>query len=235
MRIWSYDGASGEYAPASTLKTHKGEITGLGVHPTNNILGVTSADKTFSLTYLPTFQTLFQSPVAPDAYTSLSLHPDGMLVALGTARATVRIFDIRSGKQAVELAPEAPSEENEAYSVQTSSFSENGYHLSFADTNSSVAVWDLRKPKLITSLKLEESGAAYKINRIKYDLSAQFIGVAGTTDLRVISNKSWETIAKLEVPAGSKEGVTDFAFGKEVKEIWSASGREVRLWGPSDA
>jgi pre-mRNA-processing factor 19 len=154
-----------------------------------------------------------------------------MLVALGTAKATVRIFDIRSGKMAVELTPPTFSE-NAAYSVQTSTFSENGYHLSFTDTQSSIAVWDLRKPKIIANISLD--GEGYKVKHVKYDLTGQYIGVAGSTDLRVVSNKSWDVLVKFEAPMGTKDGFTDFAFGNEVKDIWGAAGREVRIWGASD-
>jgi len=231
VRIWSHDSGSGEYAPASTLKLHKGEITGLSVHPTTTILGVSSADKTYSLHSLSTFQTLFQSPAHTSPYTSLSIHPDGVLVALGTARATVQIFDIRAGQLAVELAPPELTAESSAFSVNTTAFSENGFHLAFPDAPSSVSIWDLRKPKLITSIPcIGADGVAYKVNRIKYDVSSQFLGIAGSTDLRIIGNKTWDELARFE--GGD---VTDFSFGPEAKEIWSSSGREVKIWGASDA
>lgn len=231
VRIWSHDSSSGEYAPATTLKSHKGEITGLSVHPTSTVLGISSLDKTYSLHSLATFQNLFQSPANANPYTSLSIHPDGVLVALGTAKTTVQIFDIRAGQLAVELSPPELSAESSAYSVHTSSFSENGFHLAFPNTTSSLSIWDLRKTKIIHTLPFTSAdGSAYKINRIKYDLSAQFITVAGSTDLRVIANKTWEELARFE-----SADVTDFAFGPEVKEIWSAAGREVRIWGANDA
>lgn len=232
VRVWSHDSSSGEYAPAHTIKLHKGEITGLAVHPTSTILGASSLDKTYSLHSLSTFQSLFQSPANANPYTSLSIHPDGVLVALGTAKSAVQIFDIRTGQLAVELAPPELSAEAGAYSVHTASFSENGFHLASPESLSTVSIWDLRKPKVIhrVSLASAEGSPPYKINRIKYDLSAQFLAVAGSTDLRVIANKTWEELARFE-----SGDVTDFAFGHGVKEIWSASGREVRIWGANDA
>lgn len=235
VRIWAHDASSGEYAPAHTVKLHKGEITGLAVHPTNTLLGVSSLDKTYSLHSLSTFQSIFQSPAGSGSpYTSLEIHPDGVLVALGTARATVQIYDVRTGQLAVELTPSSDNAESVGYSVHTTSFSENGFHLAAPDTSASVAIWDLRKPKIINTLPLSlVGGAPYKINRIKYDVSAQFLGVAGTGDVRVLANKTWEELARFEHSAGVE--VADFVFGKEARDIWTASGREVRVWGAPDA
>ncbi|KAF8316155.1 nuclear matrix protein NMP200 [Clavulina sp. PMI_390] len=229
VRIWSHDAASNEYAPAHTVKLHKGEITGLAVHPTAHYVGISSADKTYSLHSLSTFQSIYQSPVNENPYTALSIHPDGHLLGLGTARATVQIYDVRTGQMAMEtLQPAELSAESSAYSVHTISFSENGYHLACPDSPSSLTLWDLRKPKVLHVLPLATAdGSAYKINRVKYDLSAQFIGVAGS-DLRIIANKNWEELAKFE---GGE--VTDFVYGSGANEIWSSSGREVKIWGPS--
>jgi pre-mRNA-processing factor 19 len=46
-KVWAHD-TSGEYIPKSTVRTHKGELTGLAVHPTNFIFAL-SVDKTYSL------------------------------------------------------------------------------------------------------------------------------------------------------------------------------------------
>ena len=65
------------------------------------------------------------------------------------------------------------------------------------------------------------------MNKVVYDVSAQFLGVAGSLGARVYAHKSWEELIKLE------EGgeATDLAFGVEGKEIWGVTGREVRIWG----
>ena len=227
VRIWSHDNASGDYAPAHTVKIHKGEISGLSVHPVSTILGISSLDKTFSLQSLSTFQSLFQTPVQPDPYTSFSIHPDGVLLGLGTTRSTVRIYDIRTGTAVLDAHVEEPSAG--AISVNTMSFSENGYHLAFPETASTVSVWDLRKMKVITTVNFESTDATvpYKINKVQYDLGAHYLGVAGS-DIRVVANKTWSEIVRLESEA------VDFAWGADSKEIWGASGREVRIWGVSD-
>ncbi|KAI0336175.1 nuclear matrix protein NMP200 [Cubamyces sp. BRFM 1775] len=219
-KVWAHDTASGEYLPKATIRTHKGEVTGLAVHPTSTLVAFGSTDRTWSLHDLTNFNQVFRSPEAEEAFHSLSIHPDGTLVAVGTPGGLIQVFDIRTGALAASLQPEGAA----PFTVNTLSFSENGYHLAAPDSLSSVAVWDLRKPKIAKSIAL---GDAFKVNRVAYDVSAGFLGVAGNEGLRVFAHKTWEELARFE------EGgeVADFAFGQDGKEIWGVTGREVRVWG----
>ncbi|KAG6891058.1 hypothetical protein C0995_014147 [Termitomyces sp. Mi166 len=219
-KTWSLDSASGEYIPKNTIRNHKGELTGLVVHPTSTLLALSSLDKTYSLHDLTTFSQVFRSVPSDEAFTSLSIHPDGTLLALGTPTSTVQIYDVRTGAIAASLTPP----EGVPFTVQTLSFSENGYHLLSPSSLSSVAIWDLRKQKMAQSISL---GDDFKINKVLYDSSAQFFGVAGNLGTRLFAHKTWEELVKLE------EGgdVSDFVFGEQGKELWGATGREVRIWG----
>jgi pre-mRNA-processing factor 19 len=219
-KIWAHDTASQEYIPKSTLRNHKGELTGLAVHPSSTILALASADKTYSLHDLSTFAQLFRSVPSDEPFTSLSIHPDGTLLALGTPTSTIQIYDVRTGAMAASLSPA----ESTPFTVNTLSFSENGYHLASPSSLSTVAIWDLRKQKVANSISL---GDDFKVNKVLYDISAQFLGVAGSLGARVYAHKSWEELTKLE------EGgeAADLAFGAEGKEIWGVTGREVRIWG----
>ncbi|KAF8078331.1 WD40-repeat-containing domain protein [Lyophyllum atratum] len=219
-KIWSHDAASQEYIPKSTIRSHKGELTGLAVHPTSTLLTLSSADKTYSIHDLTTFSQVFRSVPSDEPFTSLSIHPDGTLLALGTPASTIQIYDIRTGAIAASLTPP----EGVPFTVHTLSFSENGYHLLSPNSLSSVAIWDLRKQKTTHSFSL---GDDFKVNKVQYDPSAQFLAVAGNLGARVFAHKTWEELVRLE------EGgeVSDFVFGEQGKEIWGATGREVRIWG----
>ncbi|KAG5728531.1 Pre-mRNA-processing factor 19 [Termitomyces sp. T112] len=219
-KIWSLDSASGEYIPKSTIRSHKGELSGLVVHPTSTLLALSSLDKTYSIHDLSTFTQVFRSVPAEESFTSLSIHPDGTLLALGTPTSTVQIYDIRTGAMAASLTPP----DAVPFTVQTLSFSENGYHLLSPNSLSSAAIWDLRKQKMAQSVSL---GDDFKINKVLYDTSAQFFGVAGNLGMRLYAHKTWEELVNLE------EGgeVSDFVFAEQGKEIWGATGREVRIWG----
>ncbi|KDQ54877.1 hypothetical protein JAAARDRAFT_181593 [Jaapia argillacea MUCL 33604] len=219
-KIWSHDEASGEYIPKLTIRSHKGELSGLSIHPTSTIAALASLDRTYSLHDLTNFKQVFTSPVNDEPFTSLTTHPDGMLLALGTPTSTIQIFDVRSGAVAATLTPDNST----PFTVHTISFSENGYHLLAPDSLSSMAIWDLRKPKVAHSIAL---GDDFKINKVTYDQSAQLLGVAGNEGARVYAHKSWEELVRFE------EGgeVSDLVFGEKGAEIWGTSGREVRVWG----
>ncbi|KAH9949431.1 nuclear matrix protein NMP200 [Amylocystis lapponica] len=208
-RVWAHDAASGEYVPRATIRTHKGEITGLAVHPTSTIVTLASTDRTYSLHDIMSGTLLFRAPPADEPFTALDVHPDGTL-----------IYDVRSGNIAAVLTPPAGT----PFTVNTLSFSENGYHLLAPDALSSLAVWDLRKQKISHSIPL---GEGFRVHKVLYDVSAQLLGVAGSEGARVYAHKSWEELVRFE------EGgeVTDMAYGESGKEIWGASGREVRIWG----
>lgn len=220
VKIWANDSASGEYIPKSTIRSHKGELTGLAVHPTSTILTLCSTDKTYSLHDLSSFTQVFRSIPSEEAFTSLAVHPDGTLLALGTPTSTIQIFDIRTGAMAATLSPADAA----PFTVNSLTFSENGYHLLAPNSLSSVAIWDLRKQKATHSISL---GDDFKVNKVVYDTSAQYFGVAGSLGARIFAHKTWDELLRLD------EGgeVSDLVFGEKGKEIWGASGREVRIWG----
>jgi len=219
-RVWAHDEASGEYAPRHTVKMHKGEVTGLFVHPVNTLMGLASADRTYSVHDLNVMGPIFQSAPGDDAYSSLAVHPDGSLIAVGTPSSTVQIFDIRTGALAASLTPENGT----PFTVNTLSFSENGYHLLAPDSTSTVAIWDLRKQSRATTIDL---GSDFKVNKVVYDISALYFGVAGNEGGRIYAHKTWDELLRLE------EGgeMSSLAFGRLGKEVWGSTGREVRIWG----
>ncbi|KAF7310559.1 hypothetical protein HMN09_00598700 [Mycena chlorophos] len=223
-KIWAHDTASGEYIPKATIRTHKSDITGLVVHPTSTLVGLASADKTYSLHDLSTFQQAYQSSPADDGFSSLGIHPDGALLALGTPTSKIYIYDVRTGTAAAILDP---PEGASPFTVNTLSFSENGYHLLAPNSLSTVAVWDLRKRKTAQTIDLGES---FKINKVVYDYSAQFFGVAGNQGARVFAHKTWEELARLD--EGGEVSDLVFAPSAQGRQIWGATGREVRIWSP---
>ncbi|KAI0281618.1 WD40 repeat-like protein [Russula aff. rugulosa BPL654] len=219
-RVWSSDSASGEYRPRTIIKTHKGDVAGLAVHPSSTLLFLASHDKTYSIHDLNDFSQLYRSTPAEEPFSSLALHPDGTILAVGTPTSTIHVYDVRSGDMAATLVPP----ENSPFTVNSLSFSENGYHLLAPDSLSSIGIWDLRKQKLGHSIPL---GDGFKVNKVVYDYSAQLLGVAGNEGARIFAHKTWEELVQFQ------EGgeVSNLAFGPESKEVWGTTGREVRIWG----
>jgi len=135
------------------------------------------------------------------------------------------VYDIRQGQLAASLAGEKSS----GYSINTLSFSENGYQLAAPSSPSSVAIWDLRKLKTSATVPFAES---FKINKLHYDSSSHYLAVAGSEGIKVLLHKTFEEILNLE-DAGD---VMDVAFaGGNGMELWGVGGREVRIWGPGES
>ncbi|KIY65892.1 nuclear matrix protein NMP200 [Cylindrobasidium torrendii FP15055 ss-10] len=221
-KVWSHDPDSQEYIPKTTVRTHKGELTGLAVHPTNTLFMLGSTDKTYSIHDFDTFEQVFRSLPGDDPFTSLSIHPDGALVGLGTPNSSIQIYDIRAGAIAASLTPP----DAVPFTVNTLAFSENGYHLLAPCSSGALGIWDLRKQKVSAQIAFEDG---FKINKVLADHSGQFFGVAGSGGGRVYAHKTWEELIRLE------EGgdMSDIAFGQLGQDIWGATGREVRIWGGS--
>ena len=218
-KVWAHDDASGEYIPKATVRSHKGELTGLAVHPTSTIFALSSADRTYSLHDLTTGVQLFRSAPGDEALSALAIHPDGTLLGLGTPASTIQIYDVRTGAIAASLAPPDAA----PFTVGTLAFSENGYHLLAPGGLSEVAIWDLRKQKATHTIAL---GDDFRVNRVSFDTSAQFLSVAGSLGARIFAHKTWEELLRLDQGGD----VSELVFGEQGKEIWGATGREVRIW-----
>jgi pre-mRNA-processing factor 19 len=223
-KIWTHDSNADAYMPASTIRVHKGELTGLAVHPISTLVAYASLDKTYSLHDLTTMESVFRSEPGEDAFTALGVHPDGTLLAVGTAGSAIHIYDTRTGMIAASFSGVEEGDGAKPFAVNTVSFSENGYYLLAPGApTGAVAVWDLRKQKTARTLNV---GSSFKVNRVLCDLGAVMYGVAGSEGIRVYSSK-WEELLKLD-QAGD---VSDMAFGLHGKEIWATAGREVKIWG----
>ncbi|KIJ06824.1 hypothetical protein PAXINDRAFT_19979 [Paxillus involutus ATCC 200175] len=120
--------------------------------PRPPLVAYSSLDKTYSLHELSNFSQVYHSAPADEPITSLAIHPDGALLALGTPSSKIQISDVRSGAVAATISPQGTP-----FSVHTLSFSENGYHLLAPDSLSSVAIWNLRKMTTAHSIPLGDA------------------------------------------------------------------------------
>ncbi|KIM34150.1 hypothetical protein M408DRAFT_60271 [Serendipita vermifera MAFF 305830] len=220
-RVWGYDDSSATYAPRQTFKTHKGEVVGLGLHPSKKLVALASADKTFSLHDLTTLQTVYHSDPFDHAFHSLAFHPDGHFVGIGTSNASVLIIDLRTGQPAATLAHDGDA----PFSIDTVSFSENGWQMAAPGSAEldTVSLWDLREQKVDRTLDL---GGGFNMKSVLFDYSASWLGVGGAGGVKIFSIK--KTKEELWSTDG---GVTDIAFGPLGRSLWAVGGREARIWG----
>jgi len=218
VRLWGEE--NGKWSAKGTLSGHKGEITGLAVHPSGSYLAAGSTDSTWSFYDLSTVKSVATYSAVDGvegsfSYTSFAGHPDGILHGGGTSDG-IRVWDVR---QATSLAATLQSS-----NVNSLSFSENGYYLATSSSSSpTVSIFDLRKLAVISSWQLPSDN---QITEVRFDTSAQFLSVVGT-DLRVYANKTWDELYKFEENAGLITGARFGNLGGEI--VLSGMDRSLRV------
>ncbi|KAJ3107393.1 hypothetical protein HDU97_004275 [Phlyctochytrium planicorne] len=211
-KVWSL--STGKPKLASTLSIHDGEVTSLSLHPGGSYFVSGSADGTWSFNDVVEGTSIARIGDGQGAaYTSLSFHPDGVLLGTGSKDSSVKIWDIKSGTTVNVF-------EEHRGAVNSIGFSENGYYLATsASEDPVVRIWDLRKLQNVFSIDLSSEGIK-SVQKVAFDPSAQYLGVAAGSGLRLYLNKKWtELFKQTDVHAGD---ITDFKFGENSKYIASA-------------
>ncbi|KAJ3160246.1 hypothetical protein HDU86_001084 [Geranomyces michiganensis] len=209
---------------------HTKAISAIKVHPTHEHFVSASADASWAIHDLVTGQTLNRH-IHTDtrtAFTSLDIHPDGMIFATGCSDTVVRLWDMKSQSSATDFAGHMYGG-----SITGVSFSENGYHLATcSDAEAVVRIWDLRKMTNLRTIEIE--GAKAKgCTAVHFDHSGQFFGVACGGELRTYRIKQWDELCNL---AGHPSDVASFKFGTDSKFIVSGGRKgEIIVNGVADA
>jgi pre-mRNA-processing factor 19 len=98
---------------------------------------------------------VFRSEPGEDVFTALGVHPDGTLLALGTAGSAIQIYDTRKGMIAVSFSGVEEGDSKKSLAVNTV------YRSLKTGTTScprgAVAVWDLRNQKTVHTLNVGSS------------------------------------------------------------------------------
>ncbi len=111
VKVWAPTSATGAksqaYAVSSTVDAHKGEVTGLDIHPSGAFFGSAGRDGIWALHSIEDGSELLRIDSGlGDAYESFAFHPDGQLAATGTSEGSIRIWDIKTGTNASSLTTE---------------------------------------------------------------------------------------------------------------------------------
>ncbi|CAN6610737.1 pre-mRNA-processing factor 19 [Trichomonascus vanleenenianus] len=112
------------------------------------------------------------------------LHPDGELLALGTAQGQVAIYSLRSGNLVRTLDQDGP--------ISAIAFSENGYSMALSNSTAAAAIYHLGKvdaePPAIVELETVVAALAF-------DPSGKYLAAAGPSNLAVCyrekKEKAW--------------------------------------------
>lgn len=212
VRIWK-SGESSSYALAHTINDFKAAVTGISVHPCGEFFAAASKDGSWCLYDLNSGSRLYQADHSDAAnvqdWTSVHIHPDGILMALGAVSGLIRIVDIRTGQESAAFEGEG--------AITSLDFSENGYYLASA-TASTVEVWDLRKLVKAGSISIEGEKKTKTVAR--FDPSGQYLAVVGV-DVRIYANKTWELLWSDD--ASNTAEITDAKWSLKDGALFTAS------------
>ncbi|EXX73177.1 putative nuclear matrix protein NMP200 [Rhizophagus irregularis] len=218
IRIWQK--TDKDYKTKSTISAHTAEVTGISVHATKDYLVSVSNDSTWAFHDIHTAQTLVktESNDVTNGYSTVEIHPDGLILGTGTNDSIVRIWDIKTQKNVTSFTDHTGR-------ITSIAFSENGYYLATACEYNAVKLWDLRKLLNFHTIQLDEGA---KVNKVCWDYSGQYLGVCGT-DVRIYQAKSWNQLA---VFTDNTAEATDMKFGELGKSVYvSGLDRTLRFYG----
>ncbi|CAH0015733.1 unnamed protein product [Clonostachys rhizophaga] len=176
---------------------HAGPVAAVSVHPSGAILASVGGDKSIVFYELETLKRVSRA-FTNSALTACAFHPDGHLLAAGTATGTVRLYMTKTLEQAAEFELES------GVPVQALTFSENGFWLAAAaKRQSTVKIFDLRKEGAAATAKVLETGG--DVESLSWDYTGQFLATGGPSGVTVQqylkSSKAWSEPFRSSVPA----------------------------------
>jgi pre-mRNA-processing factor 19 len=178
------------YDVIHSVGTFDASVNGVVIHPTKDYFAACGANASwgfYDLALGTTLAVLKDTDV--DDFSSMDVHPDGLLFGFGTSSGQLRLWDIQNQSHAATLS--GPSDE-----IKNISFSENGYYVCVSHENS-VQVWDLRKLKTVFSMPAVE-GTRYVSGR--FDSYGHALGVVSSKNLNVFTAaKKIDSICSIEM------------------------------------
>lgn len=138
-------------------------------------------------------------------YTSGGLHPDGLLLGVGTSESIVQLFDNRAaGREVARL--NCKSSTNSTEPIRSLDFNENGY-LVVTVSGNQAKIWDLRKLERINQINQAEP-----LLSSRFDSSGNFLAV-GSSSVNLYSVKqNYAVVKNLHDP--NKRHIQAICLGK---------------------
>lgn len=129
-----------------------------------------------------------------EEYSSAAMHPDGLLILVGTAKGEVKFWDVKNKTLAGNLS--VPNGNEDA--VVSASFSSNGYHVASAHASGALRVWDLRKQKLLAEMNTSGDNLLQSVEALAFHPDGKYLAYGGKGGLHITMVKEWKISATLD-------------------------------------
>ena len=209
VKTWTVSGKSPSCD--QTFDYHSQSVVYLQPHPVSQYLMSISTDGTWAALDT-TAESLVRQSSAGDDVRCGACHPDGLLVASASSSGNVKIWDMRESGSIFTQLDGGGSGLQQATGL---CFSENGYHLGTGHASGVVALWDLRKMKI-----LKKHDGKSSVGGVAFDYSAQRLVGAYDGHVTMLPVKEWSEGA-VTVQTNTTESVKAL--------VWNGAGNQQEL------
>mmetsp|Transcript_18738 Transcript_18738/g.19495 ORF Transcript_18738/g.19495 Transcript_18738/m.19495 type:complete len:546 (-) Transcript_18738:74-1711(-) len=209
-----------EYNEFVTFVKHENEVTGVTVHPTGDFVVSVSKDSSWCFNDLTRGICLSQwkNTENNDEFSTAQFHPDGLILATGTDKGAVRLWDIREQQNAANLTEHTST-------ILSLSFNENGYLLASGGNDGVAHIFDLRKLKSLFTITSNENSP---VTAVSFDYSGTYLATGsenGAISVSVV--KEWNPIVNFTT---HNKAVTGLGWGNKASSLISSSlDRTIRV------
>lgn len=213
----------------SATYQHNDEVVSSHIHPVRDYIITVCKNNNWSLWDTTKSELIMtRREKNKNQYKCASLHPDGLLLGVGTEDSMVKLFDYQTGGKLVASFPQHGSDEKRA-NVSGIAFNENGY-LMASSSEYGVKLWDLRKLNCVKHFTTNE-----QVNSIKFDLSGNYLAV-GSKSLGLYSVKDYSVLRDFyPTKPSSNKPINSVCVGNDA--LYLAIGMDdniLRLYGPTN-
>ncbi|MDF0556731.1 tetratricopeptide repeat protein [Kamptonema sp. UHCC 0994] len=154
---------------------------------------------------------------------AVAISPDGKIIASGSDDSTIKLWDIKTGKELKTFSHPSSLTNN---SIQSIAFNPNGKIIASGSSDSTVKVWDITTGE---EIKTEQMKHSNQVTSIAFSRDGEVIASSGND--KTIKLWDWKTGKNiLTFPAQSNE-IKSLAFSP-VDEVIASGGcdKNVKLW-----
>eukprot|EP00210_Caulerpa_lentillifera_P004417 g4214.t1 len=221
VRVWIEEEDIGEMKCGLNLRHHDDEVTAV-TSTIQRFLISASFDCSLGFIDLELGKCIerMMTPLVDCGYTSVKMHPDGLVLSSGTEAGDVHLWDLTQQRIVKSLVSNDSGHESKITGL---GFHRNGIHMASA-SNEVVKLWDVRKMEVFKDLDLESSSS------LAYDYEGRYLAIGGDKEIKILDSlKDYEEVAKFKDFPGAVKCVE---FGENSTNIIAGStDHNLRMFG----